>query len=127
MTIFYCVRYETPQTSRVAQLYSQALGSLFFAFYDSQGYGPCLGSYLNGRLCRVSVSYEMFVDRSYPWILLLIPQQRAGFQESTSAVFVSQEPCFRTRSLAMGLHVTLHKNTLSSKGTFRCSLQQIHT
>jgi hypothetical protein len=48
VTIFYCLRFETPPslegqdpvfispTNRVAQLYSQALGSLFVASYDSQ-------------------------------------------------------------------------------------------
>jgi hypothetical protein len=51
MTIFYCLRFDTPRNlegqvsvfvsprNRVARLYPQALGSLFVAFYDSQGYG----------------------------------------------------------------------------------------
>jgi hypothetical protein len=50
-------------------------GSLFIAFYDSQGYGHWLGSYLNDHLISVSVSWELFVDGSYPWTRLLIPQQ----------------------------------------------------
>jgi hypothetical protein len=43
VTIVYCIRFETPPSWRarnsVAQLYLQALGSLFVASYDSQGYG----------------------------------------------------------------------------------------
>jgi hypothetical protein len=51
VTIFYCLRFETPPTwrarspyllsrrNRVAQLYPQALGSIFVASYDSQDYG----------------------------------------------------------------------------------------
>jgi hypothetical protein len=50
MTIFYCLRFETPPNlegqvpvfispRNMARLYSQALGSLFVASYDSQGYG----------------------------------------------------------------------------------------
>jgi hypothetical protein len=51
MTIFYCLRFEPPPNleeqapvfifpkNRMAQLYPQALGSLFFASYDPQGYG----------------------------------------------------------------------------------------
>jgi hypothetical protein len=46
MTTFYCLRFNVEgqvpvfisSRNRVAQLYSQALGSLFVAFYDSQGY-----------------------------------------------------------------------------------------
>jgi hypothetical protein len=43
MTTFYGLRLETPQTWRVAQLYPQALGSLFVATYDLQGYGGGIG------------------------------------------------------------------------------------
>jgi hypothetical protein len=45
MTIFYCLRFETPPTvfisprNRVARLYPQALGSIFVTSYDSQAYG----------------------------------------------------------------------------------------
>jgi hypothetical protein len=46
MTTFYCLRFEALPTwrarstrNRVAQLYPQALGSLFVASYDTQGYG----------------------------------------------------------------------------------------
>jgi hypothetical protein len=51
MTIFYCLRFETPPNlesqvpvfishrNRVARLYPQTPGSLFIASYDSQGYG----------------------------------------------------------------------------------------
>jgi hypothetical protein len=43
MTIFYFLKFEevsvfTSPRNRVAQLYPQALGSLFVASYDSQGY-----------------------------------------------------------------------------------------
>jgi hypothetical protein len=37
MTIFYDLRFQAPP-GRVSQLQSQALGSLFVASYDSQGY-----------------------------------------------------------------------------------------
>jgi hypothetical protein len=48
--IFYCLKFEIRKhggpgpsiyipRSRVAQLYPQTLGSVFVAFYDSQGYG----------------------------------------------------------------------------------------
>jgi hypothetical protein len=53
MTIFYCLRFETPPLpnleghvpvfkpprNKVAKLYSQAPGSLSVAFYDSRGFG----------------------------------------------------------------------------------------
>jgi hypothetical protein len=51
MTIFYCLRFETPiilegqvfvfifLRNRVVRLYPKALGSLFVASYDSQGDG----------------------------------------------------------------------------------------
>jgi hypothetical protein len=50
MTTFYCLRFDSPNLeaqvpvfifprSRVSWLYSQLLGSLFVASYDSQGYG----------------------------------------------------------------------------------------
>jgi hypothetical protein len=50
MTIFYCLRFHTPNLedqvpvfisprNRVAQLYSLAVGFLFVASYDSHGYG----------------------------------------------------------------------------------------
>jgi hypothetical protein len=42
-----------------------------------------------------SLSKEMFVDHSYPW-------KRVGFQES-----VSMETCLSTRSVAVGVHVTV--------------------
>jgi hypothetical protein len=39
--------------NRVAQLYSQALGSLFVAFYDSQGYGGGIRPRLHtGKICK---------------------------------------------------------------------------
>jgi hypothetical protein len=70
-------------------------------------HGNRIISYLNGRLYSVSLSYNIFVDYSYPWTRLLIPQQRAGFQQSISFMFVSQETCLPTRSLAMDRHVTI--------------------
>jgi hypothetical protein len=49
MTTFYCLRFETPPTwkvrspgpprNRVVRLYPEALCSLLFTSYDSQGYG----------------------------------------------------------------------------------------
>jgi hypothetical protein len=54
-----CLRFETlpnlkcqvpifiSHTNRVAQLYPQALGSLFVASYDSQGYGGGIGTRLH--------------------------------------------------------------------------------
>jgi hypothetical protein len=50
MTIFYCLRFQTPNLEsqipvfisprkRVAKLYLQAVDSLFVTFYDLQGYG----------------------------------------------------------------------------------------
>jgi hypothetical protein len=50
MTIFYCLRFETPNLEGqvpvfisprnwVARLYPQTLDSLFVSSYDSQGYG----------------------------------------------------------------------------------------
>jgi hypothetical protein len=50
MTIFYCLRFETPLIgnqvpvfisgrNKVVELYPQALGSVFVASYDSKGYG----------------------------------------------------------------------------------------
>jgi hypothetical protein len=59
MTTFYCLKFETPPPNlegqvpifiprnRIAQLYPQALGSLFVASYDSQGYGGGIGPRLH--------------------------------------------------------------------------------
>jgi hypothetical protein len=59
MTIFYCLRFETPSTWWARSLYlyppetrwssftPRALGSLFFASYDSQGYDGCIRTRLH--------------------------------------------------------------------------------
>jgi hypothetical protein len=58
MTVFYCLRFETPPTrrarfpylsprNRLAQLYPRALGSLFVASYDSQGCGGGIRTHLH--------------------------------------------------------------------------------
>jgi hypothetical protein len=56
MTTFYCLRFEPSPNlegqvpvfislrNRVAQLYPQALGSLFVGSHDSQGYGGGIGT-----------------------------------------------------------------------------------
>jgi hypothetical protein len=48
-------------------------------------------NYLHGRLYRLAVSQEMSVAWSYPWTRLLVPQQRAVFQESTTSIPVSMD------------------------------------
>jgi hypothetical protein len=73
MTTFYCLRFEIPKLegqvpvfisprNRVVRLYPQALGSLSFAAYVSQGYGGgirirlhtgYLGKLLSGNLAIV--------------------------------------------------------------------------
>jgi hypothetical protein len=61
VTIFYSLRFETPPTWRARYPYlypqeqggsviSQALGSLFIAFYDSQGYGGGIRSRLHAGI-----------------------------------------------------------------------------
>jgi hypothetical protein len=59
MTIFYCLRFKTPQTWRTRSPYlcppgtgwpsytPKALGSLFVASYDSQGYGEIIQTRLH--------------------------------------------------------------------------------
>jgi hypothetical protein len=90
----------------VARLYPQALGSRFVTSYDSEGYGGgirhrldmgCLHSDLSGILCSVSISKEIPVEH------LHTRKRSLGFQESTS-----METRLSTRSLAMGLHITLY-------------------
>jgi hypothetical protein len=60
MTIFYCLIRDSPNLegqvpvfisprNRVAQLYPQAMGSLFVASYDSQGYGGGIRTRLQSR------------------------------------------------------------------------------
>jgi hypothetical protein len=89
---------------RVAQLYSQALGSLFVASYDSPGDLRFL-LYIVGTDQQKTpfISYprkRMFVTRTlYPRIR--VPYW-VGFQES-----ISTETSLSTRSLAMGLHIII--------------------
>jgi hypothetical protein len=61
MTIFYYLTVETPPSWRarspkntVARLYPQALGSLFFASYVSQGYGGGIRTHLHKVLKSLS-------------------------------------------------------------------------
>jgi hypothetical protein len=67
ITIFCCLRFETPPNlqgqvpifinprNRVAQLYPQALGSLFVASYDYQGYCGGIRTILHaGKECKYS-------------------------------------------------------------------------
>jgi hypothetical protein len=67
MTIFYCFRFETPQTggsgpiftshtNKVGQLYTQALGSLSVASYDSQCYGGGIRTCLHAGTATNSMS-----------------------------------------------------------------------
>jgi hypothetical protein len=92
----------------ITTYFSSSLSSTGF-WLGSSFCGDWLRSYLNSRLYSVSVPYEIFVDHSYPWTCLLIPQQRVAFQRSTSFIVVSQETCSSTRFLEMGLHVTIFK------------------
>jgi hypothetical protein len=72
-TIFYCLIWNSPNLegyvpvfisprNRVAQLYSRALGSLFVAPYDSQGYGGVILTRLHtGHACsntQIARSYQ---------------------------------------------------------------------
>jgi hypothetical protein len=65
MTIFHCLRFETPPTwrarspylyitlkNRLAQLYPQALGSLFVASYKLQGHGEGTGTRLHAGILK---------------------------------------------------------------------------
>jgi hypothetical protein len=63
--IFYCLIWDSPNLegqvpvfisprNRVAQLYSRALGSLFVASYDSQGYGGGILTRLHTDKCLIS-------------------------------------------------------------------------
>jgi hypothetical protein len=95
MTAFYCLGLETPPTwrarspyfisprNRMARLYPQAMGSLFVASYDSQGYGGGIRLRLHTGLCRsvVSVLLLAYVSPySSPEITLHItPTQTANF------------------------------------------------
>jgi hypothetical protein len=75
MTIFYCLRFETPQIWRagspylfprksVAQLYLQALGSLLVASYDSHGYGGGIRTHLHAWV-TIKVSCTPFRTKSF--------------------------------------------------------------
>jgi hypothetical protein len=52
----------------VAQLYPQALGSLFVAFYDSQGYG---GGILTRRHTEGTVKYPAEKNKQLEMLFLL--------------------------------------------------------
>jgi hypothetical protein len=56
VTIFYCLRFETPPTWRIRSpyLYPQGTGFLFVASYDSQGYGGGIRHRLLTGLWRTS-------------------------------------------------------------------------
>jgi hypothetical protein len=77
MTTFYCLRFEIPPTwkarspylypprKRVTQLYPQALGSIFVASYDSQGYSGVIRTRLqsgsNSLQVKVKVTLRLAV------------------------------------------------------------------
>jgi hypothetical protein len=48
----------TPPRNRVARLYPQALGSLFVASYDSQGYGGGIRTRLHQSTCKSELLYD---------------------------------------------------------------------
>jgi hypothetical protein len=69
MAIFYCLIWDSPNQqgqvpvfisprNRVAQLYPRALGSLFVASYDSQGYG-------GGILTRLHTGHKLLVKINF--------------------------------------------------------------
>jgi hypothetical protein len=100
--------------NREAQLYHQALGPLFVASYDSQGYGEGIRTRHHtgfwpawvGPTENLSFPYPrkcpLITFTTYLWTHLLITQRRAAFQES-----ISTETCLPTSSLVIGLHVTI--------------------
>jgi hypothetical protein len=81
-TIFYCVRFDTS--------FFVASSDIYWSDRPRSGY------IASGRIDGKHLSFP------YPWIRLFITQRRVGFQES-----FSKETCLPTRSLAIGLHVTI--------------------
>jgi hypothetical protein len=113
MTIFYCLSFETPQTwkarspylyytrNRVAQLYPQALGSLFVASYDSQGYGGHSQINLTAVPFRCPV-YRLKTDR----VLNTAPNTSSTIVVSSrtfiiASAYVVAETFLQSRCLAM--------------------------
>jgi hypothetical protein len=70
MTTFYCLSFNTPPTwrarssafislrKRVTRLYPQALGSLFVASYDSQGYSGVIRPRLHTRVLSLYCQFS---------------------------------------------------------------------
>jgi hypothetical protein len=80
MTIFRCLRFETPPTwrarspylsarNRVAQLYPQALGSLLVASYDSQGYSGCIRTRLHAGVTIKVICARFRTKGCYPFVV----------------------------------------------------------
>jgi hypothetical protein len=70
MAIFYCFIWDSPNLegqvpifisprNRVAQLYLRALGSLFVASYDSQGYGGGILTHLHTKTSEYTQSHSI--------------------------------------------------------------------
>jgi hypothetical protein len=122
MTIFYCLRIETPPTwrarspylypprKRVAHLYLQAPGFLFVASYDTQGYGgrtrtrPHTGWLLLPFSQSQSQSY--FTTGGLPPISSSWRQAPWGSQPDILFYFLQLNPCgcssYVTTSLTSG-------------------------
>jgi hypothetical protein len=104
MTIFCCLRFHSSNLegqvpvfislrNRVARLYPQALGSLFVASYDSQGYGGSTRTRLNTRkptfILLHTIRYG--TDRI---------ENTACNRSTVACVFVAAGTCLLSRCLA---------------------------
>jgi hypothetical protein len=83
MTIFCCLRFETPPTCRARSpyLYPQALGSLFMASYDSQGYGAGIRTRLHAELTHSTLHSHFFLQTSR-YVARHGPHRKRFFQQS---------------------------------------------
>jgi hypothetical protein len=71
--------------NRVAQLYSQALGPLFVAFYDSQGYGGGIRTRLHQLLlCNTRINKWPFLSNGSG---NTFPRKRTRTQQQKNCVF----------------------------------------
>jgi hypothetical protein len=98
--MFYCLRFETPPTwrARSPYLYPQALGSLFVASYDSQGYGggilTCLDTWQHS---------DLFLDSRY---IALGRSHRKHFNCTSivACLFFAAGTCLLRRCLAINVY-----------------------
>jgi hypothetical protein len=88
--------YLYPSRNRVTQLYTQTLGSLFIASYDSQGYGGGVGTRLHkGTNCTKSTFYKNPIIVS---CLFVAAKNCLPSRYQATVVFINHHVTILTRS-----------------------------